>query len=475
MIPISNTFRAELDQIIRRRGRCQMNMLFASGGSVQINENNIQKVEMHGTGDPLSRQLPTEECTITLIDFQELWSPTRQSGGYYESAQSGMTMQFRFGIETESGTVEWMPEYIVYEMNGSIVWKNYTATFKGIRDLQRLTGQFNRMAWTDDTLHQLAESVLASQKVGGVNPYEPSYDLDDNLYDVPVLDNAVLPDMSAKDALLAIALSGGDAVKTSYDNVVTIRDYWDAQPELNPAFIKELDILENPTVEVLPKLRYNIVTYLSDVRDSEQRMTDVFKASGNQNITAQDEPLFLKFDSPILASSFLFSSQTNIAALQYNLYRTGIEVTRLTRTNSNLDWSMTGRAEKAETVSATRYDLADSSDVGTEDEELSGPLINDSIARGIGIYRGLYLRNTRYLYTFNYRGDPSVEPLDILRCELTDGTIHKFIVVDHKFTYEHGFSGQISMRRIDIDMGSHTFTTAVSDFAVSDEAVSDES
>jgi len=474
MIPISNAFRAELDQIIRRRGRCQVLISYESGGSGSIEEDNVQKIEFHGTGDPLSRQLPTEECTLSAIDLDHEWDPA-YPGSLYEETLKGAELTIRIGIETESGTVEWS-EWVRYHINGAVVWKNNIATFKGIRDLARLGNTFHQMNWTDSNLGQLAASVSMAQELGSDTDYYVSCDIDPELYEQAVLDNAVLPENSVKDSLLSIAVAGCATLKTNHNGVVYLRDYWSRNPEVNPCIIRADDIMEQPSVEVLPYARYENITYLSDVADSETRMTDVLKASGATNITASDEPLYLRFDSPILASSFLFSSQTNIRELEFNLYRTGIEITKLTRTNSSANWSMTGRAEKAETVSTTKSIdfLMSLTERGTEDEELSGPLLNNHNYMAVAAFRLGYLRYTRYLYSFPYRGDPSIEPLDIIRIELLDGTVKKFIVVDHTFTYQNGFSGKIAARRIDVERSEHNYTGAVSDFAVSDYAVSDE-
>ena len=94
MIPLSNTFRAELDKPIRRAGHCNIIFHYKSGGAYTVPQYMVQSVEIHDTGDPLSRQLPTEECTITLTDFQRLWEPTNPNGNY-SRIEAGIAMLVR--------------------------------------------------------------------------------------------------------------------------------------------------------------------------------------------------------------------------------------------------------------------------------------------------------------------------------------------------------------------------------------------
>lgn len=474
MISLSNTFRAELDRPIRRAGHCNIIFFYKSGGSYTVPQYTVQSVEIHDTGDPLSRQLPTEECTITLTDFQRLWDPTNPNGNY-SRIEAGITMLVRFGIYTGNGT-EYSDDYEHFISDKVPTWTDYKATFHGVKLLATWDKIF------DDFTNQSLLEVLAEDVIKSMFPPNTSIasliDFDyDRLNDVPVISHAKLDQYSVRDALLAIAFAGRCGIKTNNNEQVAIKDFWGTDAELNPAVISKNDMMSVPVASRLPKIRNEVVKYYTNPAETPAT-ANCLNAAVDADIdgyVSGADPYFVRFNTPIVPSS-LVDHQENLVEgfFLYSVTKTGIRITNAYRTDQSIPFKVTGTGTPltpAESTNAVQINAS-----GTDDEEIDNPLLNESNAADVAAYRGEILSKTRTLYTFDYRGDPSIQSLDILRVELPNGQTTEMcqcMVVERTFRFEDGFSGSLSVRKIDSPNSDQVSHVAVSDLAVSDEAISD--
>lgn len=478
MLTVSNAFRAALDKQIRRPGHCEIIFNYKSGGSYSVASSTIKSVEIHETGDPLSRELPTEECTIVLADYNRLWDPANSSG-YYSSTEQGMSFLVRFGIEVGNST-EWA-DYELFISDCSLEWNDYEARFHGIKTLGTWNNVFDSFA-EESNLYTLGEAIAIAQ----FPPNTPqqailqSIDFDYNkLSAVPVIAHSNLDEYATKDALLAVAFAGGCAVRTDNNGNVAIKDYFETDINKNYVVLTRNDILSITSASRLPQIKNEIVTYYANPEDAGSE-SEVLNVSINFDIDGffgGDVPYFVRFSQPIVPTSKRFTATTNLIAYSfaYVVTRTGIFITNMERVDSSQPVTLKMNGIPLNTQeSKIAYQIEQT---GSENEEIDNQLMTISNAQSVAEYRGDYLDRTRTLYSFDYRGDPSIQPYDIVRIELPVGQSFEMchcIVVERTFKMENGFSGSLVVRKIDNPSINQIINTAISDYAVSDYAVSDE-
>ena len=469
MIAISDAFRNELNQSVRRPGHCKITIWMKNNLTYMvIDEYYIQSATVHFSRDVLSRSIPIEECTIVLNDFGHLWDPYNPNA-HHDYMIAGCQVKIQFGIETENDT-EWCESNGLFYLKSAPVWKNYTATFQCISKIERMTGKFTHFPADATDLNYLM-SCINTQAIQDGNAFGEYY-ADARMENIPVINRARLMDVTQKDAVLAVAFAANSGIRAATSPYsLDVRDFWDTNPERNPAIVLANDMYELPSAETIPKIRREIVQYYRD-RTGGSQITAI-DASGNVNVSSLSDPLVFKLTDAIVASTFVLSTQTNIASITYDVYKQYLEITSLTRTDNSQPWRIVGTATKADPTTERATFGIDSTN-GTDDEQIDSPLLNASNARTVALMRGNYLSRTRTKYQFNYRGDPSIEPYDIIRVELPFVGVQSCFVLESIFKFENGFSGTLTVRKIDNPSNSQLFITSESDEAVSDYAVSDE-
>lgn len=470
MIPISIAFRQELDRQIRRPGHVEVILNYKSGGSYTVPEFYIQKVELHSTADPLCRRLPVEECTVVLLDYDREWDPANPDGRLADMAD-GAAILIRFGIENALGTVLWT-DTAVYWSDNQPTFGDYKVKFHGTREIGQMTAAFPGIRDEDTFLELLADSIVGENYGGDTDPRDISTDFDSTLAYLRVLPHATLDAANCADALLAVAFAAGLCLKTTYDGTVEILDRWYTDTVKNLSVVKRNDMLEEPKLDRLPLLRNAICTYYDDPQTDPDRVT-VLEYSGTASPT-EASPLVLPFSENVAGGSFRFDTQTNVSSITYQVFRGQIEITQLVRTSSSDPVVLKGSGVPARPEKDIRVfqNSFAGSEPTSENEEIDNPLMYGDV--NLGLVHAMYLTKARDLYSVAYRGDPSIEPLDIIRMELPFAGVAECIVLETTFTFEYGFSGSISARRIlNPSIDQHIHRTALSDLAVSDAAMTD--
>lgn len=476
MISIPNSFRAELNKQIRRPGHCQITFQYGSGGSYNVPEAYIKSVEFHNIGDPMSRRLPTEECTLAVLDYERLFDPST-IGSYANNLDAGMTMLVRIGIETYDGQTAWS-DYVDYRMNGKHEWDNFTAKFKFTRRIGALTVPFHGIAQSVTDLSELCDDALlcANYSLLDLNYTKKS----PKLANCPIINNTDIKNKTVADTLLTIAFATGTSLR-SYFSGIEVLDHYHVTEQgtaLNPAVIPNIDILDVPKFDRLPPIKEVVSTYLVDPDTPKDRET-LFTITGGTEIPTASTPLSIYFDTSITGGSFQFDRQENISSINYVVYRDHIVITDIVLAQSGVPYNLqgSGRPIYAETKKNTL-----TSPDGTENEEIENELLNKSncvleynqyFGPPISVIRAEYYRKTRELYEFSYRGDPSIEHLDIITVDLPGYGFSQCIVVESTFRFENGFSGKLKVRRIDDPDPWQISHCAISDLAISDYAISD--
>lgn len=459
MIPISDDFRAELQQQIRRPGHCQIILRTYDQDDLLnwtylIAEYYVKSITVHTTGDPLSRRMPTEECTLVLTDYERLWDPGNPNGLYANVSEGTTRINVSFGIEVGGGAVAWS-EASEFILKTKPAWENYEARLWFVRKLSTLTGEVKMGANYDTDLYKMAYRIFRAVNIG-------TNDIAAELSDISVISHCCVKRKDIQSALLEIAVAGSCSLRTSRLGNVEIKQHWLRDAEQNPSQITAQDILEPPTMERLPLVRYEIATYKQNpLTEEPARVVGTYKTRALPSLSAL---ICVDFDTitAIGSQSVDALSENNIASITYGAYTDGIEVEAVTRATSNTLYTIKVLGTPATPRVNRRRWLKNSA--GTEDDVLEdNDLLNlSNVGSSAGqnsalAYRANYLTKTRDLYFIKYRGDPSIEAYDIIRVELPFYGVSSCIVLDHTFTYQNGFSGTLIFRRISDPADSQAF------------------
>lgn len=466
MVPYSNPFSAELAKTIRGRGHCRIKIWSDDYQSLtDIDEYYIESVEIVSENDPLSRSLPTETATIRLIDFEMLWHPENPDG-YSQDIEPLSHAWIAFGIENDAGTVLWGPD-MVYEITKKPDWGNYRATFKMTHKIGSMTGEFNQFRGIDTNLLSLATKICNEAGLDNdQRAFETAIDL------IPIIVDTSMSERSYADSLLAIAVAANCSIRTSFDDIIFMDDTYQLHPQKNPLVITSDDMFSLPEVEIDPKLRSEDIEIMIEHSGLPAEDETVIKTTTTIIPTATNH-FFAKFDRPILPASWAEANRAshNIANIAYSVYRDGLDITSVTPVDPTQPYTIEGTA-KPQTQQTEARTVQINAD-GTDNERLNNPFLNESNYAAVAAYRGDYLSNTRSKYTISYRGNPTVEALDIIRIKLPFAGVCHCIVLSATFSYNGTFSGKLTVRKLDSVTVDQTINTAISDYALSDSAVSD--
>lgn len=476
MIPIPGAFRAGLCRQIRQQGFCEIRLYLSTGGYYDVPGQYIKSVELHGVGDPLSRKLPTEECTIVLTDYERLWDPATP-GSYVDNVDTGMQALVRFGLApTGTGRTIWS-DYVSYYLKDKPKWSNFSATFQFTRQVGLLKSAFPGINTNSSDLEMLTYYALAGAYY---DPRQVQSVVSPKLANCPVINNTDIQGKTVADTLLTVAFATGTSLRSGM-NGIEILNHYDVSEEgtvKNPAIVRENDIMDMPKFSRLPLVKNILVNYWKDPDQPQERVL-LFDVTSDYAPT-EEEPLVIFFEKAISGGSFQWYLRQNVSSMTATVYRDHVVITSITRTNQTIPYVIKGTgtpltAEKVQKLSFGHID-------GTEIEEIENPLLNWTncgddpnmpFGRKVPAIRATYLVRTRDLYEFSYRGDPSIEHLDVITVELPGIGFVPCIVIESVFRYEKGFSGKLKVRPIKSASAYQTTHSAISDLAISDYAKSD--
>ena len=477
MIQISGEFRAGLCEQIRQPGRCSIVFYYRSGGAYFVPEFLVKSIEFRNIGDPLSRKLPTEECIIVLTDYDRLWDPS-VSGNYCDNLEEGMVCLVRIGINAVgSNNVLWS-EYVTYYMTDMPKWEKFLATFQFTREIGTLTSSFPGLYASSG--QELNEVVFNALLGAYYDPREVNMIASQKLQDCPVNDHTDIKGRTVADVLLAVAFASGVSLRSSERGIELLNHFEVSETGTvkNPAIVRESDMLEMPKFSRIPLIKNVLATYFQDPSEIQDRML-LFETSSDY-VPSEDHPLVINYNKSITGGSFQWYLTQNVRSIEYNAYRDHVAVTEIVRINASTPYLLKGSGIPATPQKNEKLSYGHIN--GTEIEEIENPLLNWTncggdpnvpFGRSVPEIRATYLVKTRDMYEFSYRGDPSIEHLDVITVEIPNLGFVPCIVIETVFKFENGFSGKLKVRPIKNPLEDQISHCAISDLAISDQAKTD--
>lgn len=460
MLPHSTAFSAALDKQIRRAGTCEVKITFSDSTEYTVDQYKVESVETFTKNDPLSRRFPEEGASVVLIDFEEAWNPDAPNN-IISKFENPATATIRFGIDMGNGTTEWC-SICKYHIVEKPTWSKYRATIKMVRRLGSLSGTFYQFEPDTQFVKGLADSVFTASGDTGSHVY------DTNLSVYQIYKHQYIPVCSIRDALLTIAAATKSCLLTDWTGAIHIVDRYLASCSKHYSVVKARDMYERPSADRIPKIRNEIVKVMRNPETEEIART-VLDYSSNDD---PDGSQFYQFDAPVVVNTISYSGSENVSNSAFLTYNLGLVPMTIVRTDPSQPYRVVVSAKPRTPKSEMKTYVIDAN--GQEDETFENGLVNKLHSGDLALYRGRYLKNTRSLYSINYRGDPTIEALDLIRVELPFEGVQTCIVLEATFRYSAGFSGTLIVRKLDEVATAQTIESAVSDQAVSDEATSDE-
>lgn len=171
--------------------------------------------------DPLSRRLPSENFSFTILDFEHNYDPDNPQG-IYAYVEEKSPVSITFGYELDDGTVEWVtPDR--YLLNAKPSVRNERVTFEATGLIGALSDIYYKSMPGQKNLYDMAEAVLLDANLGltphGAHPWV----LDESLKDMWT--TAVLPVDTHMNCLQLIAHAGRCKLFTDVDNTIHIQPF----------------------------------------------------------------------------------------------------------------------------------------------------------------------------------------------------------------------------------------------------------
>lgn len=379
--------------------------------------------------DPLSRRLPTETFTITILDFEGEYNPDNPES-YWEYVDALTEINVVDGYTLDDGGIEQL-EPIHYILDGKPSKDGMYVTFTALRKLGTLTGMYRRGAFSGGvTLKQLAEDVL-TDALGTPPEGEIWWVLDDILDGITT--TAPLPVLSHRECLQLIAHAGMCALYTNASGQIVLQSGW-AKGTVTPAKFNRYTQTSELSLSKVPPL-YAVDTLLYQYSiDPEQK--EIYKATFEVNGTYElwcdyqaATDITIDVDGATLDSSAIYAYNALCAI-------TGQGTVTVT---------IYGRPV---TINTTSSPYISSPLISGETDSNDNALVVEwAHKRSVEKYRVGYLelRNT---YTGNYRGNPELEPLDItqIETEYVDGAFA--LILRTVLNFNGGLSGEMTVKRI---------------------------
>lgn len=399
-----------------RRARLQQ-ILFGIG--IILDGTLLQQVTQNAETDPLSRRLPKNDVSFSILNLNGVYNPDDPSS-YWELMEQQSPIWLQWGQEIRTGLTWGDMRLQTWESLETSTWgailrggyteivdggryyltaqptlQGDTASFSGHTVLDRMQQPFLKTIWQPQTLYALAESVLLDAELPLLDEDMRPWKLWDGLRTLTT--SAYLPKTSGANCLQLIANAACCALFVDRDGYIRIQP---APQEIHACALDfNMQTGGNPSVEKTPTVRsVACKTYTYQPSGEE---TELHKMTYNVSGTSS---LFIEFPSP---STEIVIEVTG-ASETHELYVHGVRL-HLVGSGSA---AVLIRGKRLESSSSNVYVSLDNADENGSIETVANPLITDTnAARTLARHTANYLaRRTAYLFT--HRGDPAIDPLD---------------------------------------------------------------
>lgn len=377
--------------------------------------------------DPISRRLPTEELSFSIMDLEGLYDINSPSAEWKDiDANATVTLEYGYHV---NGVIEWLDKD-VYILSGKPSYNKGIATFNAQKRLATLTGIYYKGNFPSGNI---SYSSLAIQVLSDAGLSTNEYVLDDYLTNYTAY--APMPIDTYRNCLQMIAHACGCALYTDSNGRITIKNVNFITLNSNGFHLNRRDVVRDS--ESITKLEplYKTEAYRYGYSDFETNPQEIYKATLEINDTVD-----YHIEFPAAKNVFINVNGTEISA---NIYA------------ESADFVLSGNGETAITAtgypvkkSANIYTKLVSSDSTAETETLQNPLVTDySVCAILAENTALYLQY-RTTNSLSYRGNPEIQALDCIDYSTKFGDVIKALVLKSTIVFNGTLRGELILKNI---------------------------
>ena len=189
-------------------------------GTSYTNEDLVSVVESNDV-DPLSRRLPQEKLTYTILDFEHNFDPDNPMG-VYSTINRGAPITIAYGYELDDGSIEWL-QSDTYALDNRPSFKDNMVTFTGIGLLATMTNTYYKGALGSTNFYDLAVDVLEDANLTPTPEGDDPWDVDVSLK--TMYTTTPMPIQTHAACLQMIAHACNCRLFTDEENIIHIKPF----------------------------------------------------------------------------------------------------------------------------------------------------------------------------------------------------------------------------------------------------------
>ena len=394
---------------------------FIIGLSLEFGSNDIIETQQSHDVDPLSRRLPQEMLSFTVIDFQHRFDPENPAG-IYDYVYTRSPVLISFGYEVAPGVWEWL-KGDRYLLNSRPIFDTDRVTFSAGGLLAGMTGNYYRSALGTKTLYDMAIDVLQDAAAQKAIP-SGAWDVDSSLNDMST--DGVLPVGPHSECLQIIAHAARCILYTDDDNVIHIEPFTipteaDTDFRLDYTTISEKSqrLSKTDLLKAVKVSEYSMVdgaeqaTVLYQATTTETKLHVEFGLARDVTVTVSDDALI---------SSDIYAQAVDLVLASGSKF---VEITGVPLV-------------KTETIHTV-----DINPDGETDSETNPLITSDTLRDALAVHAAAYL-SLRNTYEVSYRGNPELESKDTVMMQTRYSGLIPLLVLKNSLSFTGALSGGIT-------------------------------
>lgn len=191
------------------------------GVEVVFTNNELYETTQSDDIDPLSRRLPEETLSFTILDYEHRYDPDNPEGEY-QYIEENSPVSIRYGYLLQSGKLEWQTaDWYLLDSKPDV--QENKATFHATGLIGRMTGTYYKGKIGKKTFYEMAEDVLLDAGLALTQYGGHPWVIDDSLKKMTT--TAVMPIASHMDCLQMIAHACRCRMYTDDENIIHIEPF----------------------------------------------------------------------------------------------------------------------------------------------------------------------------------------------------------------------------------------------------------
>ena len=385
----------------------------------------IMSVKQSHDIDPLSRRLPKESFSFTIIDYEHNYDPDNPEG-IYRYVDEKSPISFQFGYDLPDGTIEWLkPDK--YIMNSKPSAANNKTTFKGTGLVGSMTDKFYKSKLGRKSFYDMAVEILMDAGLTLTSSGDHPWEIDPALKSMYT--TAVLPIDTHMNCLQLIAHACRCKLYSDDDNVIHIAPFVIPETGATPDFTMDFNTIKWQSQSI------SKIDALKAVNVSKYSYTPSAETSTIFEETTTETTLHVEFSGLAQDIQIAVAGGTLESSVIYG------RAADLVLSSGTKTVTITGKTLAENTV-VVSYPVAVSGEI---DEEKNPLLTDDSMCQALAehVIAYLTLRNT---YDLQYRGNPELETGDLVALQTQYTNNMKALVLTNELTFNGSLSGKVKVK-----------------------------